>query len=152
MTSELEEVKIKLCSYCAYQERSSTEVVRKMQEFDLSENEREDMTSFLVNEGYLDDKRFATTFAGSKFRQKKWGKQKIMIGLIQKGIDRCLCEQVLTEISDEEYYSAMLSLLEKKAALLDEPDIYRFRLKLYNFVKSKGYENEMIWRGIREIE
>ncbi len=151
MTSEIQEVKLKLCSYCAYQERSTLEVESKMNEFDLLKNDREDLLDYLVNEGFLDDHRFAMTFAGSKFRLKKWGKYKIRVSLQQKGIPDDLCDEALNEISDEDCFNAMLHLLEKKAMTLDEPDIYKFRLKLYNFVKSKGYENEMIWKGIGEV-
>ena len=136
MTSEIQEVKLKLCSYCSYQERSTLEVETKMRDFDLNEKDKEDLLDYLVDEGFLDDHRFAMTYAGSKFRLKKWGKFKIRISLQQKGIPDYLCDEALSEISDEDCYEAMLNL---------------FRLKLYNFVKSKGYDNEMIWKGIGEV-
>ena len=152
MALEINEIKLKLCSYCAYQERSVLEAKNKINEFDLDEYATEELLKYLNTEGFLNDERFATTFAGSKFRQKKWGKNKIRLSLLQKGIDTLLCESAIAEINDEDYFAAMLTLLQKKATLLDEPDIYKFRLKLYNFVKSKGYDNDMIWKGIREIE
>lgn len=75
--------------YCAYQERCHNETLTKLYGFGLHKTEVEQALAQLVEEGYLNEERFATQFAGGKFRLKKWGRKKIEYELkLKKGFER----------------------------------------------------------------
>ena len=63
-------------SFCAYQERCRAEVTIKMRSFGLNREQAEQVIQKLEEEGYLNDERFATIYAGSKFRILRLGKDK----------------------------------------------------------------------------
>src|SRR5690554_1055099 len=73
-----QEVQKKLEYFCAYQERCHQEVDKKLTAFLQSYRQKQEIKSALMEGGFLDEGRFAIAFAGGKFRQKKWGKKKIV--------------------------------------------------------------------------
>jgi len=76
----------KVLHYCAYQDRCTQEVRTKLSTFDMPDAEKEKIVKLLVDEGYLDDERYASTFVRSKIHLKKWGVNKIKMSLKMKGI------------------------------------------------------------------
>ena len=67
----------RLQKYCAYQERSHHEVRMKLIEIGCYGLDLENVICDLIEENFLNEQRFASTFAGGKFRLKKWGRIKI---------------------------------------------------------------------------
>ena len=76
----------KIKQYCAYQERSHSEVKDKLYNYGISKNDIDDILSKLIEDNYLNEERFAIHFAGGKFRIKQWGKVKIKYQLLYKVI------------------------------------------------------------------
>ena len=136
----------KLQYYCAYQERCESEVLDKLQSLEVDVNDFFDIIISLREENYLNEKRFACTFAGSKFRLKKWGRNKIRQHLNRKKVKQEFIELAFEKEIDEEDYMKMLRYLaEKKAASLrSEKNIFRKRQKITNFLLQKGFENYLI--------
>ena len=73
----LEQALQKLKHYCAYQERCHSEVKEKLYSLGVFKKEADNIIAKLIEEGYLDEERFAIAFAGGKFRIKQWGRVKI---------------------------------------------------------------------------
>ncbi|MFO0505660.1 MAG: regulatory protein RecX, partial [Chryseotalea sp.] len=71
------QAKQKIYRYCAYQERCHQEVKQKLAEFALDSDTIEEIIGHLIAEGFLNEERFARTFASGKFRLKQWGKVRI---------------------------------------------------------------------------
>ncbi len=72
------EAQQKLEHYCAYQERCHQEVVNKLQELGMIPAAIDAIISSLIQNNYLNEMRFAQSFARGKFRIKKWGKNRIL--------------------------------------------------------------------------
>ena len=51
----------------------------------------------LIEQGYLDDARFARVFAQDKRQLQDWGSERIKRGLLGRGIDRDLVEATLVD-------------------------------------------------------
>ena len=81
-----EQAFLKIKHYCAYQERSHKEVMGKLYDLGLFKKDAELLVSQLIEEGYLNEERFAIQFAGGKFRIKQWGKKKIVYALKEKQV------------------------------------------------------------------
>ena len=133
-------------SFCAYQERTILEVRQKLQSFKLSDNHIEKMILELVKEDFINEERFAKTFVTSKFRIKKWGKRKIMYTLQQKQVPEIFIEIGLNEIDEEEYLQAIRDLIKKKRKESKEPDNFALQYKVSNYLISKGFESDVVWK------
>ncbi len=134
--------------YCAYQERCHSEVKEKLYNFGLKKHEVDLLLSQLIEEGYLNEERFAVQFVGGKFRTKQWGRVKIKYELKQKQVSEYIIKKAMKEI-DEETYAATLQQLatEKWNALKDEQHINR-QVKTQNYLMQKGYEADLITHAV----
>ncbi len=74
----LQEAQKKLEHYCAYQERCHQEVEQKLRSMNMIPEVIEIIIGNLIEENYLNETRFAQSFARGKFRIKKWGKERIV--------------------------------------------------------------------------
>ncbi len=135
----------KLKYYCAYQERSHKDVNDKLWDFQLSENERLNIISELINENYLNEERFAIAFSEGKFRIKKWGRIKIKQKLKEKKVSDYCIKKGLEAIEEDEYLLTLKTLIEIKYSLTKESNPYKKKLKVVNYCYQKGYETDLIW-------
>jgi regulatory protein len=150
MKTESSQAKQKILRYCAYQERAHSEVRSKLYDIGVYGDQAEELISYLILEGFLNEERFAKTFAGGKFRVKKWGRIKIQNALEQKDVSKKCIAIGLKEIDQEDYEKALTHLLEEKYKLLDEPNLFVKRDKLSQYVIQKGYEPDLVWKIIKE--
>lgn len=131
--------------YCAYQERSHSEVKEKLYGFGLRKVEVEELLSRLIEENYLNEERFAIQFAGGKFRVKQWGKVKIKHELRQKQVSEYCIKKALAAIEEEDYEAVFLKLAEAKwASLKGEKNIFIKKRKVQDYLLGKGFEREII--------
>lgn len=131
--------------YCAYQERSQQEVRDKLYSWGLHKKDVENIISHLISENFLKEERFASAFAGGKFRIKKWGRNKIKIALEQKKVSDPLIKKALKEISDKEYEKTLKEILASKAKTITETNPFKRNYKLASYAISRGYEPELVW-------
>ena len=64
----------KLQRYCAYQDRCHQEVRAKLLSLGVYGDEMEEIIVSLIEDKFLDEERFARSFARGKFRLKQWGR------------------------------------------------------------------------------
>lgn len=147
----VQEAKIKLYRYCAYQERCHQEVEQKLQELGMRGDAVDEIIHHLISEGFLNEERFAKNFASGKFRLKHWGRIKIVRELEQRNISVHCITSGLREISEVEYADALRGLLDKKASLTISPNLFSLRDKVSRFAIQKGFEPELVWKILKEI-
>ena len=140
----------KVLRYCAYQDRCTQEVRNKLATFDMPSSEKDKIVKLLVDEGYLDDERYASTFVRSKIHLKKWGVNKIRMSLKMKGISDEIISSALSEIDPEIYREELIKVL--KAKKINETDPYKRRTKLAQYAMQKGYEPGLVWETLRHFD
>lgn len=139
------EIKEKLANYCAYQDRCHWEVEQKMREFNLIPEAQDEILIYLIQNDFLNEERFAKSFARGKFYQKNWGRNKIRIELKKRKIPAKLIETGLKEINENDYSKTLSQLFEKKKeALKSERESFKKKTKIRNYLLQKGYEFELI--------
>ncbi|MBL7842497.1 MAG: RecX family transcriptional regulator [Cyclobacteriaceae bacterium] len=146
-----EEAKQKILRYCAYQERSHQEVKNKLYSFGLFSSDVNEIISFLITEGFLNEERFARTFAGGKFRMKSWGRLKIVRELEARGLTRNCIKLGLKEIDEQDYHSTLIRLLQKMGDQTLERDLFVKRDKIARYTIQKGFEPELVWKAIKQL-
>ena len=138
------EVKAKLKALCAYQERCSHELDKKMMQWEVDYEDRNRLLAHLIENNFLSEERFAEAFVSGKINIKKWGKVKIRQHLKQKFISEYSINKALNGIDDELYMEHLRHLAEKKyQSLSKEKDCYAKKVKVYSLLASKGYETDM---------
>ena len=137
----------KVLRYCAYQDRCTQEVRTKLTSFDIPDSDKSKIMQLLVDEGYLDDERYASTFVRSKIHLKKWGVNKIRMALKMKGISDEIISNALSEIDPDIYREELIKVLKSKK--INETDPYKRRAKLAQYAMQKGYEPSLVWETLR---
>jgi regulatory protein len=135
----------KMKQYCAYQERCMFDVKTKLKAFHLRDEVYESIILQLKEEDYLNEARFAKTFANGKLRINHWGKNKIYAALQQKKVPELFILEGLNAIDSSEYISVLREVIAKKNKELKETDFNRRNKKLAKFAIAKGFENKLVW-------
>ncbi|MEO5983917.1 MAG: regulatory protein RecX [Ferruginibacter sp.] len=140
----------KIKSYCAYQERCHREVKEKLYCLGLYKPQVEILLSRLIEENFLNEERFATAYAGGKFRVKQWGRVKIRYQLKQKGVSEFCIRKGLLSIERDDYYHTLKKLFENKQREIKESDLYKKKKTIQTYLMQKGYEMDEIRKMINE--
>ena len=146
------EAKTKLEALCAYQERCSSELEKKLYQWRFDQEDTDRLLAHLISNNFLNEERFAEAFVSGKVNIKKWGKIKIRQHLKQKRISKYSMDKGISSIDDEVYMSNLKGLAERKYLSLDrEKDSYAKKVKVYRFLSSKGYETDLIKDIVEEF-
>lgn len=117
----------------------------KLYDLGLFKNEAELMVAQLIEEGYLNEERFAIQFAGGRFRIKQWGKKKIEQALKEKQVSSYCIKKALAQIDEEHYRQTLQKLSAAKwKQLKGEKNIFIKKRKLQDYLLQKGYEYELV--------
>lgn len=138
--------------FCAYQERSHSEVKEKLYSFGLYKKDVEAVVSLLIEENYLNEERFAIQFAGGRFRMKHWGRVKIRYELKLKQVSDYCIKKALAAIDEEDYRKTLEKLARDKWEDLEGETGYTRQGKLQEYLVRKGYETEAIRQIIKAIQ
>jgi len=135
----------KIKQYCAYQERSHSEVRDKLYSFGITKIDIDEIISKLIDDNYLNEERFAIHFAGGKFRIKHWGKVKIKYQLKQKQVSDFCIKKALAAIDNTAYKKTLYKLADAKIATLQsEKNSFTRKKKLQDHLLQKGFEMELV--------
>lgn len=134
----------KLRQFCAYSERCHSDVTEKLYALGVWKKDHDTILATLIEENYLNEERFARLFAGSHFRQKQWGRNKIKKGLQLKKISSYCIAKAMTEIDEADYAAVLKKLFEKKWQSLSHEKNRFFKMrKTADYLLQKGYEPEL---------
>ncbi len=137
--------------WCAYQERAQQETRDKLYEYGLHKNEIEQIISSLIENNFINEERFAMSYASGKFRIKKWGKIKIKAGLKIKRINDYCIHKAIQQINLNDYFATLEKIIFKKSNQLKEADKIKRKQKLFLFASSKGFESNLIAEILKDM-
>ena len=143
-------IKNQLEALCAKLEYCVSDIRRKALERLEGDREKADeLVAALVADKFVDDARYASSFAREKASLQGWGPIKIRFQLRTKGISDAVISGALEEIDADKASARLQRLLENKwNSLRDDP---QGRLKLFKFALTRGYEYEEIDPLVRQI-
>lgn len=144
----IKEATERIQSFCALQDRCQWEVEKKMREWGVEEDIIENILTDLILEKFIDEQRFAESFCRGKFRIKRWGKVKIKNELRLRKISVSCINKGLEQIEEEEYYSTLKELYEKKKNSLKDKNQFIRKGKIAKHLQQKGFESNLIWELI----
>ena len=138
--------------YCAYQDRCHQEARDKLYELGFGGDEAEEVIVELIKDKYLDEERFARSYARGKFKMKRWGRYRIRAELKSRHLSEYCIRKAMTEIDDGEYYGTLCSELERRHAL-GKPGQHPYlkRRKLADYMVKRGYESGLVWQALDDL-
>ena len=135
---------------CSRREYCRKDILKKvMTALDGDAAKAEEVVGKLVEERYVDDRRYAAAFARDKASIAGWGAAKIKYMLAAKGVDREIIASALEEVDVSRADARLEKLMENKArSLKDDP---QRRMKLLRFGVGRGYGYEEVSSMIDRI-
>ena len=139
-----------LSAQCAKREYCTSDVRRKaLERLEWDAAAADAVVAALVDEGFVDDHRYAAAYAREKSALSGWGPVKIRSTLLARGVPRDAVLAALEEIDPERATAKLEKVLQTKwRTLRDDP---QGRLKLIRFALSRGYDYDPVRPLIERI-
>ncbi len=151
LTYTFEELKRKMENYCVYQDRCHQEVEKKLKENQVIPEVREAILLHLMEHDFLNEERFAKSFARGKFRIKRWGRQRISGELKMRDISGYNIKQAMKEIDENEYLDVLNEIAQKRIDSVKETNSFKKRKKVFDYLYRKGFETALINEVLNEL-
>lgn len=141
----------KLQNYCAYQERNHREVRSKLLDLGIYGDDLEDIIASLIEDNFLNEERYARSFARGKFRMKQWGRNRIRRELKMRDISDYCIRKAMEELNETEYLKTLEEVLEKRSEKIKAENEFAMRSKLAQYAMQRGFEAELVWEALKNF-
>lgn len=138
-------------AYLNRRERTVSEVRAQLERKGISPAPVDAAVQTFLEQGFLDDERFARLFVSDKRELEQWGSERIRRGLLARGIDRELAQRALesgatskpdgTQSDEPTELERALELLRRRFPA--PPQERRERDRALGVLLRKGYESEL---------
>jgi len=141
----------KAMAFCSQSERCRLDMTTKLKQWELSDEEISLALNYLIEERFLNEKRFVRFYVNDKLRFNKWGKIKLTYMLRQKQIPDELIRSELSQIDDDLYIKTLHDLLKTKIKSVKGESDYERTGKLAVFAQGHGFEAELAFKLADQI-
>ena len=131
-------------------DRTEGELRRHLAGKGVGEREADAAIAEIARMGYLDDARYARTFAEDRRNLDGWGAERIERRLLELGVDREHVAAAIGERDGDGELEAALELLRRR--FRDAPASERERERALGMLVRKGYELERAYDAVRVFE
>lgn len=131
----------RLASLCSRSEQCESDLTRKLITWGISPAERNEVMDYLKENRYVDDARFAKSFANDKARFSSWGPNKIRGELIKRRIKAASITAALESIDQQIWKEGLLKCAAAKSKNLDltGEEGFENRQKLFRYLVYRGF-------------
>lgn len=143
----------RLADRAAMTELCSADVIKKLRDWRIAPEQGQKILERLIQERYVDDRRFAALYVRDRINNARWGLIKIRAAMRLKRLSDTIIEEAIeAEFNEEQYFSNLAAALRSKARTLSEPLSAEARSKLIRFAAGRGYEPELILDMVADEE
>ena len=125
---------------CSQSEKCISDIRLKLAQWGVEPNETQRIIDSLIADGFINEERYAQTYARDKARFSKWGPRKIEMALRAKRIKTELIQMAVANIQDIISNDNLFEILSKKAKTVKHKDVYDLKNKLLRFGVSRGFD------------
>jgi regulatory protein len=129
-------------------DRTEDELRRHLAAKDVDEASIDGAVEALVRQGYLDDARYARTFAEDRRSLDDWGLERIERRLLELGVDSRLVAEALSQRDAAAELGAAVALLRRRLGSAI-PTTDRERERALGALVRKGYDLELAHDAVR---
>ena len=131
-------------------DRTAAEIRRHLLGRDISGPAAEAAVAELERMGYLDDARYARTFAEDRRGLDAWGAERIERRLLELGVDREHVAAAVGERDGTDELDAAVALLRRRLGGAI-PATERERQRALGLLARKGYDLELAYDAVRAV-
>jgi regulatory protein len=142
----------KAMALCAGREMCYSDIRQKLISWGVKSEDTEKVLLLLTQGKFVDEERYAAAFVKDKFRYNSWGKIKIEIALKRKKIPDELIRKSLDSIDKEEYLELIKSIIAKQRRTIKAINQYDLKGKLLRHCLAKGFEIQLLYDLLNEVE
>lgn len=148
----LKKAKDKALKYLSYKMRAKSEVIKKLQQLDFTQDVIDKVLQFLENYNYVNDDDFAKCYIKDKINVKGYGSLKISYQLKLLGIHEDIYEKYLYDEHFVNELDKIKTLIYKKMKNIDLNNIdYKEKQKLFNYLARRGFSYDNIKSSFSEL-
>lgn len=140
-----------LMRLCARAEKSSGDALRLMRGWGVAESERRGVLQKLIDQRFIDDRRYAEAYVREKSNLAGWGARKIAFQLRQKGIDKEIINSTLATLDSDAQLEQLTAKLERKMRTTKAANNYELRGKLLRYGMGLGFDYDITRTAIDKI-
>ncbi len=130
-------------TYCAAAEHCISDIRNKLQQWEATDEQSNEIIAHLVQHNYIDEQRYCHAFAHDKVCYQAWGRIKIKAHLYAKHLPSEAIAQAIENIDETEYQKALEHIICSKKRTLKTSDPTA-REKLLRFCLQRGFTYEEI--------
>ncbi|MDE5876693.1 MAG: RecX family transcriptional regulator [Muribaculaceae bacterium] len=145
----VEAARLRMADLCARSEQCSYDIEQKLRRYGLDSDESAEVLAFLRENKFVDDGRFARSFARDKVRFTGWGPIKIRAALAAKRIGSADISEALKAVESSDSEEALQRALKAKVRNLD-PNDRNDRQKALRYLMSRGFKADDCLRAVEK--
>ncbi|MBR1889674.1 MAG: RecX family transcriptional regulator [Alloprevotella sp.] len=142
---------LKAATLCAHREVCCDDVRQKLYAWGARRDWVDEIVDRLVDEGYIDEMRYARAFVHDKTLFNRWGRVKTRHALEMKNVDTDLIDEALATIDEEAYARMLTELLTEKLPSVSAKNEYERAQKLLRFAAGRGFESSVVFEVMKEL-
>lgn len=142
----------KTTALCARREYCSGDMIKKLKNWEVSDEIISKVINQLKEEKFIDDTRYARFFVRDKAKFNRWGEQKIIWAMRQKQISQEIIQEAINQLDQEELQNTLLQLLKEKNRQIKEDNSYKRKAALVRFATSRGFNYAQIQKGLEAFD
>src|SRR6185295_15987174 len=132
--------------------RSVAELRERLAERCSNKSVIETVIARLREYGYLDDERYALTYAASKVQQQPIGRRRLEVSLARKKVDRAVADEALDQVFAETSEEDLLDrAIEKRIRLRGRPKTRAEAKSLFDHLLRQGFPFELVSEKVRAV-
>ena len=133
-------------SLCSRSEKCASDIMNKLRSWGMTTvDENNALLKELVENDFINEKRYAEAYTRDKVKFNKWGRYKIRNMLRAKGLSEEDVEHGIRTIDEEGYREMIEEELRNKKRSLSYKNIIELKAKLVRFASSRGYEKGYVF-------
>ena len=137
-----------MAALCARREYCCADIAEKLRKKGAAPEEAEALTDRLIDEGYIDEGRYARAFVHDKTLYNGWGRIKVAQQLRAKGICNAYINEAMTCITEEQYAEVFQKVLRSKQRSIKGETDYKVRQKLARSLIARGFEPSYVFDNL----
>jgi regulatory protein len=113
-TDKTQKARDKALNYLSYSQHSKQSLTKKLKKAGFEDHYIDHAVHNLEKTGLVDDKKHALNLCDYYYKKKFYGKNRVVLELIKKGIDNDMAKQAAEDSCPDDFYDSILRLIDKK--------------------------------------
>ena len=137
-----------MTSLCARREYCCADIAERLRKKGAAPEQTSVLIDRLIEEGYINEGRYARAFVHDKVLYNGWGRVKVAQHLRAKGICTAYINEAMPCITDEQYAEVFQRVLCSKRRSIKGDTDYEVRQKLARSLIARGFEPSYVFENM----